>query len=92
MSILGLILSLGFWIGLWFILPIKMAKKRGRSKFGWVVVFFIISPLWGSILLAIVGDKDKKIREDIIEEMRQNNKKEVKAIVVESKNLEEQKG
>jgi hypothetical protein len=85
---LGLIVFLLLWI----FLPIKMAKKRGRSKFGWVVVFFIISPLWGSILLAIVGDKDKKIREDIIGEMRQNKEKEIKAIVVESKNLEEQKG
>ena len=85
---LGLIVFLLLWV----FLPIKMAKKRGRSKFGWCVVFFIITPIWGSILLAIVGDKDKKIREDIIEEMRQNNKKEVKAIVVESKNLEEQKG
>ena len=92
MSILGLILSLGFWIGLWFILPIKMAKKRGRSKFGWVVVFFIISPLWGSILLAIVGDKDKKIREDIISEMSQNKEKEIKTKIIESKNLNEQRG
>lgn len=88
MGILGLIIFLSLWI----FLPINMAKKRGRSQFGWCVVFFIITPIWGAILLAIVGDKDKKIREDIISEMRQNKEKEIKTKIIESKNLNEQRG
>ena len=41
-------------------LPITMARKRGRSAFGWVLVFWILNPLWGAILLLILGDSSKK--------------------------------
>lgn len=53
-------------------LPVKMAKKRGRSAVGWVLVFFIISPLWGSIVLGILGDSKKKIKKEILDAINQN--------------------
>ena len=55
-----------FW--LWILLPAKMAKKRGRSRLGWVLLFWIISPFWGIIALLILGDSKKKIKEELIKE------------------------
>ncbi len=53
-------------------LPMTMARKRGRSAFGWILVFWILNPLWGAILLLILGDSSKKIKEDIMKELNQN--------------------
>ena len=60
------------WIMLIFMLiifyvfiPAKMARNRGRSALGWVLLTWILQPLWTIILLAILGDSSDKIREDI---------------------------
>ena len=53
-------------------LPEKKKKKRGRSVFGWIILFLIITPIWGVIALLILGDSNSKIREDIINELNQN--------------------
>lgn len=53
-------------------LPMTMARKRGRSVFGWILLFWILNPLWGAILLLILGDSRQKMKEDIIKEMNQN--------------------
>lgn len=54
-SIFILVIVACFWI----IIPARMARKRGRSEFGWVVLAWCISPLCALILLAILGDKNK---------------------------------
>ena len=64
--IVGLVIVACFWI----IIPARMARKRGRNEFGWVVLAWCISPFWVYILLAILGDTKEKIREDIIDELR----------------------
>ena len=53
-------------------LPMTMARKRGRSVFGWILLFWILNPLWGAILLLILGDSRQKMKEDIIKEINQN--------------------
>lgn len=55
---------LALW--LYIFLPVSMAKKRGRSALGWVLLFWIISPLWGVILLLILGNKKIRTVKDII--------------------------
>lgn len=61
-------------IALWLyiFLPAKMARQRGRSTIGWILLFWIISPLWGIIILLMLGDSKQKIREDIIKELHRN--------------------
>lgn len=68
-SIIAIIIALIFILWLYIFLPVKMARKRGRSTIGWVLLFLIISPLWGIILLLVLGDSKQKIREDLIEEL-----------------------
>lgn len=63
----GVVLIL--WLWLWFFLPASMARKRGRSQIGWIILFWIISPFWGIIALLILGDSKKKIRKDLMEEL-----------------------
>ncbi|MBQ7042721.1 MAG: hypothetical protein IJN66_08470 [Muribaculaceae bacterium] len=46
-----------------------MAKKRGRNPVGWVILFWILTPLWGAILLLILGDSKEKLRQDILDEI-----------------------
>lgn len=62
-----------FYIWLLFILPRKMATKRGRSVVGWTIIFLIISPLYGAILLLILGDSNEKIKQDILNEIDKRN-------------------
>lgn len=64
---IGIVLILWLWI--WFFLPASMARKRGRSQIGWIILFWIISPFWGIIALLILGDSKKKIRKEIMEEL-----------------------
>ena len=48
---------------LWFFyirLPRKMARKRGRDPFGWTIIFWLITPLWGAILLLVAGDSTER--------------------------------
>lgn len=71
-SIIAIILALIVILWLYIFLPAKMARKRGRSTIGWIFLFWIISPLWGIIVLLVLGDSKQKIREDIIEELHRN--------------------
>lgn len=54
---------------LWIFVPAKMARNRGRSAIGWVLLFWVITPFWGMIALWVLGDSKKKIREDIMDEL-----------------------
>jgi len=54
----------------WVKLPAQMARKRGRSVLGWVLLFWFLSPIWGVILLLIVGDSQEKISREIIEQLK----------------------
>lgn len=62
-----------FYIWLLFLLPRKMAKKRGRSVVGWTIIFWIITPFYGAILLLILGDSKDKIKQDILNEINNRN-------------------
>lgn len=44
MGIAGLIVGMVIVAYLWFIIPARMARKRGRSEVGWVLLGFCISP------------------------------------------------
>ena len=70
--IIPILLALILILWLYIFLPAKMARKRGHSTIGWVLLFWIISPLWGIIVLLVLGDSKQKIREDIIEELHRN--------------------
>lgn len=69
-AVIGILI---FFLWLFILLPAKMAKKRGRSAVGWVLLFLIVSPFWGIIILLVLGDSKQKIREDIMKEIRQNS-------------------
>ena len=59
-SLLWVALMLFF---LWFFyirLPRKMARKRGRNPFGWMIIFWLITPLWGAVLLLVAGDSTER--------------------------------
>lgn len=45
----------------WIYLPASMAMKRGRSALGWVLLAWLISPLWAIVLLLILGDTTEKV-------------------------------
>ena len=64
--IIILIIGYIFWIHI----PAHMARNRGRSALGWVLLTWILQPLWTIVLLAILGDSSEKIREDIRNEGR----------------------
>ena len=70
--IIAIIIALILILWLYIFLPAKMARKCGRSTIGWILLFWIISPLWGIIVLLVLGDSKQKIREDIIEELHRN--------------------
>ena len=70
--IIAIIIVIIFILWLYIFLPAKMARKRGRSTIGWVLLFWIISPFWGIIVLLVLGDSKQKIRKDIIKELHQN--------------------
>ena len=69
-TIVGVIVGLVITIYLWCIIPARMARKRGRSEVGWVILAWCISPFWVYILLAILGDTKEKIKQDILDELR----------------------
>lgn len=71
-SIIAIIIALILILWLYIFLPAKMARKRGRSTIGWILLFWIISPLWGIIVLLVLGDSKQKIREDIIDELNRD--------------------
>ena len=71
-QIFGSILGITIIIFILFILPISMAKKRGRNPVGWTILFWILTPFWGAILLLILGDSKEKIKQDILDEINNN--------------------
>ena len=68
--VVGAIVALLFLWFFWVRLPAQMARKRGRSALGWVLLFWFISPVWGIVLLLIVGDSKEKISKEIIEQLK----------------------
>lgn len=72
LSITLLLIVLIVILGLYILLPVNMAKKRGRSVAGWIILFWIISPLWGTIALLVLGDSKKKLKEDIYKHIHYN--------------------
>jgi energy-coupling factor transporter transmembrane protein EcfT len=66
--IIGLI-AIFLFLWLYIFLPAKMARKRGRSVIGWILIFWLTSPLCGIILLLILGSSHRKLRDDIIKEI-----------------------
>ena len=55
----GIILALfALYLVVWFyiLLPARMAEKRGRSAFGWVILSLIFSPILACLLLWLLGD------------------------------------
>lgn len=71
-QILAVVLAFSIIFLLLIYLPMTMARKRGRSVVGWILIFWILNPLWGVILLLILGDSRQKFKEDIIKELKQN--------------------
>ena len=67
-SIIACLAIIIFGYIFWIHIPAKMARDRGRSALGWVLLTFIIQPIWTIILLAILGDSSDKIREDLRDE------------------------
>lgn len=49
---------------LYIYLPIRMARRRGRSVWGSLLLFWFTSPLLGIIILLILGDSESKHSED----------------------------
>lgn len=68
--VIAIVFSLLFLWYFWVRLPAQMARKRGRSALGWVLLFWLLSPIWGVILLLIVGDSQEKISREIIEQLK----------------------
>lgn len=71
-SILSALLGFALLITL-FALPVTMARKRGRSVGGWLVLSFFITPIWAAIVLALLGDSNEKVRDVILDEKRDKN-------------------
>lgn len=69
-TLLFIVLIVLLW--LYILLPVNMAKKRGRSVAGWIILFWIISPLWGTIALLVLGDSKKKLKEEIYKHIHDN--------------------
>lgn len=59
--VIGAIVALLFLWYFWVRLPAQMSRERGGSALGWVLLFWFLSPLWGAILLLVVGDSQEKI-------------------------------
>lgn len=51
-----LIIAIACYYYLYIRLPYEMAKKRHRDTTAWILIFIFITPLWGAILLYILGD------------------------------------
>lgn len=72
LTVIAAIIAIILILWLYIFLPVRMARKRGRSAIGWVLLFWIITPLWGIIVLLVLGDSKRKIREDIMDELYRN--------------------
>ena len=69
--IIGGIVGLSIMFLLWIYLPAKLAKNRGRSALGWVLLSYITTPFLACILLLIVGNSTEKILRDMQQEKEQ---------------------
>lgn len=78
-GVIGAICAIAIVVSIMILLPIKMAKSRGRSALGWVLLFWIVTPIWGIILLLIVGDSKQKLKKDILAELRRNQESDTEA-------------
>ena len=72
LSLILLLVVLTVLLCLYILLPAKMAKKRGRSTIGWIALFWVISPLWGTIALLVLGDSKKKLKQGLCEYLHDN--------------------
>ena len=45
---------------IYFRITYNMAKKRHRDPLGWILLSFLISPIWVWIILLIVGEASKE--------------------------------
>ena len=50
------LLGLLFVLWLFILLPAGMAKSRGRSAFGWVILSILFSPILACLLLLLLGN------------------------------------
>lgn len=55
----------------WIHIPASMARNRGRSALGWVLLAWVLSPLWIIIILLVLGDSKEKLSKDIIDQLKQ---------------------
>lgn len=55
----------------WIHIPASMARNRGRSALGWVLLAWVLSPLWIIIILLILGDSKEKLSKDVIDQLKQ---------------------
>lgn len=55
----------------WIYIPASMARNRGRSALGWVLLAWVLTPLWVIILLLVLGDSKEKLSKDIIDQLKQ---------------------
>ena len=55
----------------WIHIPASMARNRGRSALGWVLLAWVLSPLWIIIILLILGDSKEKLSKDISDQLNQ---------------------
>lgn len=53
-----------------YVIPVKMAKKRGRSQFGWFVFSIFLSPILAMVFLALLGESEEGRHQRIKEEER----------------------
>lgn len=56
-----------------YVIPVKMANKRGRSTFGWFLFSLIFSPFLAMLFLFLLGETDEKRNERIINEEKLRN-------------------
>lgn len=50
------------------LIPVSMARSRGRSQFGWFIFSIFFSSIISIIILLCLGDTDKRRMEKICEE------------------------
>lgn len=70
----SIIVSVAILVVLWLFwihIPASMARNRGRSALGWVLLAWVLSPLWIIIILLILGDSKEKLSKDIIDQLKQ---------------------
>lgn len=57
-------------LAFWIIIPARMARKRGRSVFAWLVLTLFTSPILTIFILLLIGDSRNKVRDDICNAIR----------------------